>query len=124
MAHFAELDDNNIVKQVIVISNSILINKDGQEDEQLGITFCKNLLGENTRWVQTSYNNNFRVRFAGVGCYYDVEKDAFIPPQPFPSWILNQDTYRWEAPFPLPTDDKDYRWNESNLTWEEIIEQA
>lgn len=80
MAHFAELDENNRVIQVLVVDNQHLLNSLGQEEEQLGILFLKNIFGETTRWVQTSYNNSFRVRYAGQGYYYDPALDAFIPP--------------------------------------------
>lgn len=112
MAHFAKLDDNNIVQQVIVVDNNVLL-QDGVEIEQLGIDFCKNLLGGN--WLQTSYNSNFRKNYAGIGFFYDSIKDAFIPPKPFPSWVLNEETCRWEAPIPKPHlltywDEESQRW--------------
>jgi len=78
MAHFAQLDENNIVLQVIVVSNQDIIDENGVESEQLGIEFCKNLLGNNTNWVQTSYNKKFREKYAGIGDLYDSENDIFI----------------------------------------------
>lgn len=78
MAHFAQIDENNIVIQVIVVANEDILDADGQESEEVGIAFCKSLLGEHTRWVQTSYNNNFRGMFAGVGAYYDALLDVFV----------------------------------------------
>ena len=117
MAHFAKLD-NNIVVSVIVISNQEIINNNGQESEQKGIEFCYNLLGGD--WKQTSYNGNFRKNYAGIGYYYDSIRDAFIPPKPFPSWILNEDTCLWDSPVPYPNDGKMYTWNEEILNWQEI----
>jgi hypothetical protein len=82
MAHFAQIDENNIVINVIVVSNDVLLNKDNYEGEQLGIEFCKSLYGQDTIWVQTSYNKNFRGDFAGVGFYYDNNLDEFQNPNP------------------------------------------
>lgn len=97
MAHFAELDNNNTVLRVLVVDNSDITDENGQEQEQLGITFLKNLFGQDTRWIQTSYNNNFRVRYAGINFSYDETFDAFIPPKPVEgNWILNEQTLEWE----------------------------
>ena len=116
MAHFAKLGTGNIVEQVIVVSNDIAIT------EQAGIEFLNNLYKDrNVVWKQTSYNNNIRKNFAGIGYYYDQARDAFISPKPFNSWILNEDTCCWEAPVSKPQDDNIYTWNESTLTWN-IIE--
>lgn len=120
MANFAELDSNNIVKRVIVISNDKNINSDGNEDESVGIAFCRSLYGENTNWKQTSYNGNIRKRFAGRGALYDESLDAFIGVQPYPSWTLDRDTFDWVSPLgaePTLTDeqiasDSYYRWDE------------
>lgn len=129
MAHFAQLDENNIVINVIVVSNDDITNPDtGQEDELLGIAFCKNLLGEDTNWKQTSYNNNMRVRYAGLGYSYNEEYDAFIPPKPFESWVLNLETFSWESPignFPELTEEQElagirYFWNEESKQWQLI----
>ena len=117
MAHFAQIDIDNIVKQVLFIENSVLDNLSFPESEPVGVAFLKNLLGEHTNWVQTSYNNNFRVRYAGIGYKYDVEKDAFILPKPYESWVLNIDTLLWEAPIPYPIDGKRYAWFELNQEW-------
>ena len=94
MAHFAEIDSNldNVVLRVIVIGNEDILDENGEESEALGIAFCKNLFGEETEWVQTSYNNTFRKNYAGAGWMYDEGRDAFIPPQPYPSWTLDDDT--------------------------------
>ena len=97
MAHFAKLDENNVVTQVIVVDNKDITDPHtGQEDEILGIAFCKKLLGGN--WRQTSYNNNMRVRYAGIGYSYNVALDAFVPPQPYASWTLDNDTADWVSP--------------------------
>ena len=116
MAHFAQLDDNDKVVQVIVVNNNELM-LDDVESEDKGIIFCKSLFGENTRWKQTSYNGNIRKNYAGVGYTYDYELDAFVPPQPFPSWILDEDTCNWFAPVSYPQDGLEYVWDENNLSW-------
>ena len=114
MAHFAKLGVGNIVEQVIVVSNDIAIT------EQAGSDFINKLYNTRDVWKQTSYNNNIRKNFAGIGYQYDQTRDAFIPPKPFNSWILNEDTCRWEAPIPMPNNvspTKKCNWNESTLTW-------
>ena len=119
MAHFAKLDENNVVTQVIVVDNKDITDPHtGQEDEILGIAFCKKLLGGN--WKQTSYNNNTRVRYAGIGYSYNAALDAFVPPQPYASWTLDNDTADWVSPLgaaPALTDAEVeamsfYRWDE------------
>lgn len=120
MAHFAEINENNIVTKVIVVHNNE-ITVDGQELEFKGIDFCEGLFGHRN-WVQTSYNGNIRYNFAGVGYTWDSENDAFYAPQPFASWSLNED-YIWEAPVPYPEDaspEKIYEWDEDNLTWKVV----
>jgi hypothetical protein len=114
MAHFAKLGVGNIVEQVIVVSNDIAIT------EQAGVDFINKLYNTRDVWKQTSYNNNFRKNYAGVGYQYDQQRDAFIPPKPFNSWILNENTCDWEAPIARPNDGKKYNWNETNLTWDLI----
>ena len=118
MAHFAQLDDNNIVTQVIVVNNSELLDENGQESEAKGIAFCQSLFGGN--WKQTSYNASFRKNYAGIGFTYDLTRDAFIQPEPFASWVLNEETCNWEAPIAKPTDVKIYNWNEDNQQWIEV----
>lgn len=118
MAHFAQLDDNNIVTQVIVVNNNELLDENGHESEAKGIEFCQSLFGGN--WKQTSYNANFRKNYAGIGFTYDSARDAFIQPKPFASWVLNEETCNWEAPIAKPTDDKIYIWNEDNQQWVEV----
>ena len=82
MAHFAQIDENNVVLTVIVVSNDDILDENGQENEDIGIAFCKQLLGEHTNWVQTSYNNNFRGRYAVIGGIYNYIKNIFVPPKP------------------------------------------
>ena len=125
MAHFCQLYENNIVTQVIVVSNSDIIDTNGNEVEEIGIAFCKKLLGEDTNWKQTSYNNSIRVRYAGIGYSYNEELDAFIAPKPFASWILNTETADWVSPVgPAPTLTEaeiearsSYVWDEENGVW-------
>jgi hypothetical protein len=121
MAHFAELDESNIVKQVIVVHNNELL-VDNIESEAKGIQFCQSLFGGD--WVQTSYNGTIRKHFAGIGYLYDPIRDAFIAPKPFESWSLNENTCNWEAPLPYPSDDKKYQWDEENLLWVEVTLEA
>ena len=122
MAHFAQLNDENLVTQVIVVANEDTADQDGVENEAIGIEFCTNLLGG--RWVQTSYNANIRKNYAGIGYKYDATLDAFIPPQPFESWTLNEETAQWEAPTPYPDDGKRYSWDEETTSWVEIVEET
>lgn len=111
MSHFAELNENNVVLRVLVGDNRA--PNEGYD------WFVNNLGG---RWVQTSYNANFRKNFAGIGFTYDESRDAFIPPKPFDSWILNEETCRWGAPVPYPEDGKKYSWDEETTTWIEVTE--
>jgi len=121
MAHFAKIDENNVVLEVIVVHNNELIDETGNENESKGIAFCKSLFGWNTNWVQTSYNGTIRKNYAGIGYTYDAGRDAFIAPQPFPSWVLNEDNCIWEAPTPKPNDGKFYRWDEATTSWVEVV---
>jgi hypothetical protein len=116
MAHFAELDDNNVVLRTIVINNSELLDENSVEQEEKGISFCIQLYGG--RWIQTSYSSAFRKNFAGVGYFYDSDEDAFYPLQPFPSWTLNKESAQWESPTPKPEDGNFYRWVEDDLNWQ------
>ena len=146
MAHFAELDENNIVTRVVVIHNNELLDDEGNESEAKGIAFLKSLYdhwGESdwvrTIWKQTSYNSRygvyyqsnsntahsdqsklFRKNFAGSGYTYEADKAAFIPPKPYASWVLDDDKCLWEAPTAMPDDGEKYRWNESEGNWERI----
>lgn len=117
MAHFAKLDENNVVITVNVVDNNVL---DPSNEEASGIAYLTAWSGGYSNWKQTSYNNTFRKNYAGVGDLYDSVRDAFIPLKPYSSWTLNEETCLWEAPVPYPTDGKYYSWNESKLKWEEI----
>ena len=110
MAHFAKIE-NDIVTQVIVVDN--------QYEEQ-GQTWINEVLGLDGEWIQTSYNNNFRGNYGGIGCTYDRENDVFIPIKPYNSWILNEETWKWEAPIPYPQDEKIYIWSEDTTNWVEL----
>tara|TARA_Y100000004_G_scaffold123108_1_gene138393 strand:+ start:1094 stop:1474 length:381 start_codon:yes stop_codon:yes gene_type:complete len=125
MAHFAKLDENNIVTQVIVVSNEIATSEDA------GVTFINNLYKTSDTWKQTSYNTvknthslggtPFRKNYACIGYTYDASKDAFIPPKPFNSWVLDETTCWWEAPVAYPSDGKEYDWDEDNTQWVEGV---
>jgi len=114
MAHFAQLDDSNIVTQVIVVANNELL-VDGVESEEQGIAFCQSLFGGN--WKQTKYSGSIRKNYAGIGYTYDAGRDAFIPPKPYASWALDEVTCQWNAPVPMPTDGKMYLWDEATISW-------
>jgi hypothetical protein len=118
MAHFAQLNEENLVTQVIVVANQDTADQDGVESEAIGIAFCNNLLGGN--WKQTSYNGKIRKNYAGVSYKYDATLDAFIPPQPYASWLLDEDKAQWKAPVDMPTDDKRYTWDEATTAWVEV----
>ena len=122
MAYFAKLGTGNIVENVISINNSVITDANGVEQEQLGNDFINKLYNTRDVWKQTSYNNNIRKNFAGIGYHYDQQRDAFIAPKPFNSWILNESTCRWEAPVAKPTaeleENQYYSWNESIINWE------
>jgi len=125
MAHFCQLDENNVVTQVIV-ANEDTSDANGVEAEEIGVAFCKKLLGADTNWKQTSYNNSFRVRYAGIGYSYNETLNAFVPPKPFESWVLKTETADWESPVgPAPTLTKAqtkarsyYSWNEEDGKWD------
>jgi hypothetical protein len=117
MAHFAKLDENNVVTDVIVVNNIEMLAADGSESELMGVAFLIRWSGGYSNWKQTSYNNRIRKNYAGIGYTYDATRDAFIPPQPFPSWTLNEDTCLWDAPTPMPTDGQFYRWDEPTTSW-------
>jgi hypothetical protein len=118
MAHFAQLDENNVVTQVIVVHNNELLDN-GVESEAKGILFCQSLF-PGTVWKQTSYNGTMRKNYAGIGFTHDAARDAFIPPRPYPSWLLDEFSCDWTAPIPCPTDGKRYRWDESAMSWVDI----
>ena len=120
MAYFAKLGTGNIIEKVISINNSVITDSNGIEQEQLGVDFINKLYNTNDVWKQTSYNNNIRKNFAGIGFIYDQQRDAFIAPKPYNSWILNENICQWEAPVAYPTYGKKYTWNESLKNWEVI----
>ena len=115
MAHFAKLDDNNIVIKINVVNNDVL---DSQNEESSGISFLTEWSGGHSNWKQTSYNGSFRKNYANVGDIYDSERDAFYNPQPYPSWTLDEDTCRWIPPVEKPEDDGvPYVWEEESQKW-------
>ena len=114
MAHYARLNDNNIVEQVIVIDN------ENEPTEAAGIAYCQNLFGGGV-FKKTSYNGTIRKNFAGIGYSYDIIRDAFIAPKPYASWVLDEATCLWSAPTPMPTDGKMYTWDEASTSWTEIV---
>lgn len=114
MAHYAFIDERNIVTEVIPGKDEWEV-LDGLTPEEWYGNFRKQ------RCIRTSYNGNIRKNYAGIGYTYDEERDAFIPPKSYPSWVLNEDTCLWEAPVPMPTDGKFYTWNENQRNWEEVI---
>jgi hypothetical protein len=120
MAHFAQVDTDWVVQQVIVVDNSILQNEQGIECDWLGEQFCQSLYGAHTKWVQTSYNGNKYKNFAGVGYTFDPYRNAFIPPKPYPSWALNEESCLWEAPVSYPSDGGFYTWDEDAYSWLDV----
>lgn len=117
MAHFAQINADNVVTQVIVVSNDDCAGGDYPTSDAPGAAFCNNLLGGT--WKQTSYNGNFRKRYAGIGYTFNADLDAFIAPQPYPSWTLNEETADWEAPVARPAEGT-WTWNEANQEWDEV----
>jgi len=117
MANFAKLDENNVVLQVNVVDNNELLDENGVEQEQNGIDFLVKWSGGYPYWKQTSYNGNMRKNYAGIGYTYDPVRDAFIPPKPYPSWILNEQTCLWDPPVAIPDDGNRYQWDEENINW-------
>ena len=120
MAHFAELDENNTVLRVVVVDNRDTSDKSGVEREHIGCAHLEKILGG--IWRQTSYNATFRKNYAGIGYSYDPQRDAFIPPKPFASWVLDEQSCLWQAPIPAPTDGQQYTWNEDNQTWQVVTQ--
>ena len=124
MAHFAQLSDAGEVLQVIVVNNSDVSDLPYPESEPLGQAFCQSLFGPDTTWLQTSYNANFRRNYAGVGFTYNAGLDAFIPPKPFASWLLDAATCQCHAPVPYPTDGNLYFWDEAAVSWVPVPEEV
>jgi len=119
MAHFAKLNEDNIVLAVHVVNNNV-INENGVESEEIGIKFLSELHGHQ-KWKQTSYNSRIRKNYAGIGYTYDEQRDAFIPPKKYNSWILNEESCVYEPPIQYPDDGKMYAWDEQTISWKEII---
>ena len=127
MASFAKLNSENIVTTVVSVVNEVIKDSNGIEQEQLGIDFLNQLYNTNDNWKQTSYNTNggvhinggisFRKNHAGIGFTYDENRDAFIPPKPFNSWVLNESTCNWKAPIAYPNNGNQYNWNEETQSW-------
>ena len=121
MAHFAQLDANNVVTQVIVVGNADTADANGVEKEHIGAAFCEKLFGGT--WKQTSYNGSIRKNYAGIGYTYNADIDAFVPPKPYASWVLDNDTAQWNAPVAMPEDagtgepPKRYTWDEPTTSW-------
>jgi hypothetical protein len=120
MAHFAKIE-NNVVTQVIVVANKDTSDANGVEKEYIGAAFCEKLFGGT--WKQTSYNGTIRKNYAGIGYTYNADIDAFVPPKPFPSWVLNNETAQWEAPVPMPEGGM-YSWDEATGSWVELETQV
>ena len=116
MAHFAKIGLNNKVTNVITVHDNVLKDADGVEQEVLGVQYLENLTGWSI-WKQTSYNRNIRKNFAGIGHTYDENRDAFISPKPYPSWILNETTCAYNAPVAQPDNENNYTWNEDIVNW-------
>lgn len=111
MAHFAELDENDVVLRVVLVPEA---------QEARGEAFLRDDLGLGGRWLQTSYNGTFRKNFAGPGCKYDTGRDAFVPPKPYVSWVLNEETCQWDPPMPFPVAEGTWLWNEETLGWDQM----
>jgi hypothetical protein len=120
MAHFAKLNQNNVVVEVNVVSNDTINNLPFPDSEPFGVLFLTEWSGGYPLWKQTSYNANFRKNFAGVGFTYSVELDAFISPKPYPSWLLNTNTCQWQPPIPYPNDGNKYIWDEATQSWVQV----
>jgi hypothetical protein len=131
MAHFAEINEDNVVINVVVVDNKFLLDDSQIEQESLGIEHLKSVLGQEKTFVQTSYNTieglnknggtPIRKNYAGIGMIYNEELDAFITPKPFPSWILNEDKAVYFPPVPYPSDGGHWIWNEEILSWEPLV---
>lgn len=115
MAHFAKIDENNVVTSVVVVDNKDTADAAGVEKEHIGAAHLEKILGGT--WKQTSYNGNFRKNYAGIGYTFDSQRNAFIPPKPFNSWVLVEETCQWKAPVEMPTDGQMYSWDEATTSW-------
>jgi hypothetical protein len=123
MAHFAKLNSDNVVLNILVVNNEDINNLPFPESEPVGVAFLESVFGveEGVTWKQTSYNNNFRFRYACIGFTYDTQRDAFITPKEFPSWVFKEESMGYVAPTPYPDDNKFYIWDEENTNWKEQI---
>lgn len=120
MAHFAKIDENNIVTQVVVVENKDTADASGVEKEHIGAAHLEKILGGT--WKQTSYNGNFRKNYAGIGYIFDEQRNAFIPPKPFNSWVLVEETCQWKAPVDMPNDGQMYTWDEDSTSWNVVTQ--
>ena len=120
MAHFAKLNEDNLVIEVHVVNNSDNLDSNGKENEAVGVAFLVQWSGGYPYWKQTSYNGNFRKNYASIGYTYDPQRDAFIPPKPYPSWLLNEQTCLWDPPVAMPQDGNRYQWDEATTSWVEL----
>jgi hypothetical protein len=120
MAHFAQLDTSGKVLQVITVANAEILDSSGSESEEKGISFCKDLFGEDTDWVQTSYTGSFRKQFASVGFTYNKDNDLFIRPCPLKGLRLNPETFDWEYPSEPPLDGYLYSWDQDQEDWARV----
>ncbi len=140
MAHYAKISNNNIVEQVVVVNDEDILDENGNESEYIASIFLQSVIGLGSIWKKTSYNTKggihrhsvtnkpsedqskaFRKNYAGIGCTYDEQRDAFIPPKPFPSWTLDEFSCLWQSPIPYPNDGNMYEWNEDTLSWDLVI---
>jgi hypothetical protein len=117
MSHFAKIDENNVVTQVVVVDNKDTADASGVEKEHIGAAYLESVLGGT--WKQTSYHGNIRKNYAGIGYTYDADIDAFVPPKPYPSWVLDENA-QWQAPVPMPDDGEMYSWDEDAQSWVEV----
>jgi hypothetical protein len=120
MAHFAKLGVGNVIEQIVVVHNSVITDNNGNEVEKLGVDYLNKIYNTRDTWKQYSYNKNFRGNAATVGGTYDQQRDAFIPPKPYNSWLLNETTLLWDPPIPYPDDGQYYLWNEQTVSWKKI----
>ena len=120
MAHFAKLGVGNVIEKIVVLDNSIITDNNGNEVEKLGVDYLNKIYNTRDTWKQYSYNKNFRVNAAVIGGTYDQQRDAFIPPKPYNSWLLNETTLLWDPPIPYPNDGQYYIWNEQTVSWKKI----
>lgn len=118
MAHFAQLDENNVVINVVKVADYVIVDENGNESEQLGIDYLKSIIG-GYKWVQTSYNNNIRHQYAAIGGVYHEDLDVFFPRKPYNSWIMDETVFDWVAPVSKPEEKPGFtiRWDDENVEW-------